>query len=331
MKMIDGPLISVIVPIYKVEPWLCRCVDSIRGQTYENLEIILIDDGSPDHCGELCDEFAHEDNRIQVIHQQNKGLSAARNIGLDICKGDYIGFVDGDDFIHQEMYERLYADIANHKCNLAFCQPQLFYDDVSNFGLLSKQTVVVSAHDLIYKCLEKDIWFSAWTKLYHRSLFETIRYPEGRTNEDFPVTIPIYDRAGYIAVNYNKMYYYRKRPDSITTASFSIRNFDKLKSAEEVFIYIKEHHSEFEKLAEKHLISTAIGLLIDADSHSSEKIISKRTEVQQLIKKYYSQAKNNPYLSTSQKILLSAAKVGGFSYTLTSNVYRLLKLCASLY
>lgn len=105
------PLISVIVPVYKVEPYLRRCIDSIRNQTYTNLEIILVDDGSPDNCGCICDEYAQKDKRILVIHQKNEGLSAARNSGLDRCTGAYIGFVDSDDCIHPEMYERLYQDM----------------------------------------------------------------------------------------------------------------------------------------------------------------------------------------------------------------------------
>lgn len=114
------PLISVIVPVYKVEPYLHRCIDSIRNQTYTNLEIILVDDGSPDNCGRICDEYAQKDKRIFVIHQENGGLSAARNSGLDRCSGAYIGFVDSDDCIHPEMYERLYKDICTYHTRLAF-------------------------------------------------------------------------------------------------------------------------------------------------------------------------------------------------------------------
>lgn len=114
------PLISVIVPVYNVESYIHRCIDSILNQTYVNLEIILVDDGSPDNCGQICDEYAQKDNRIIVIHQSNGGLSVARNAGLNKCTGKYIGFVDSDDCIHPEMYERLYKDICKYQVRLAF-------------------------------------------------------------------------------------------------------------------------------------------------------------------------------------------------------------------
>ena len=123
------PLISVIVPVYKVEPYIHRCIDSIIHQTYQNLEIILVDDGSPDNCGKICDEYAAIDSRIKVIHKKNSGLSEARNSGRDVCKGEYIAFIDGDDCIHKEMYQRLYNDIRTYQVKMAFCHPNMCYNE----------------------------------------------------------------------------------------------------------------------------------------------------------------------------------------------------------
>lgn len=322
--MTQDALISVIVPIYKVEPWLKRCVDSIRNQTYRNLEIILVDDGSPDRCGKMCDDFAKEDSRICVIHQQNGGLSVARNTGLDNCHGEYIGFVDSDDCIHPEMYQRLYDDICTFGTQLAFCQPKMCYDDDVRFDDLYHPTEVMDKHSLIHKCLKEIIWFSACTKLYHRSLFKDVRYPAGRTNEDYPTTIPIYSRAGRVAVNYNKMYAYCKRRDSITTAAFNLHSFDQLKSAEEVYHFIKINFPDCSSLAHRHLQATAIGLLLYLEQYNSE-FEFKRAEVLETIRRYYDGTRSNPYLSFLQKLLLASANMGTLPYAIASHIYRLFK------
>ena len=127
MKNID--LISIIIPVYNVEQYLSRCIDSVINQTYKNLEIILIDDGSTDDSGEICDEYALKDNRIKVMHKQNGGVSSARNEGLDISKGNYIGFIDSDDFIEKDMYEFLYDLLTKNNCDISCCNKFIFKDN----------------------------------------------------------------------------------------------------------------------------------------------------------------------------------------------------------
>ena len=319
------PLISIIVPVYKVEPWLERCVESIRNQTYQNLEILLIDDGSPDRCGEMCDRFAQEDNRIKVIHRENGGLSAARNSGLDVCCGEYIGFVDSDDVIHPEMYARLYADICASGTRLAFCQPLMCYETNVSFPPTESTTTCFTGEEILHKSLSEIIWFSAWTKLYHRSLFENIRYPEGRTNEDYPVTVRIFDRCDRIAVNFNQLYAYCKREDSITTSS-SVRNsYDQVVSAEDVLICIKETHPDLSSLAARILLSACLGFLLKTQKDANNEWGEKRQEVFMLIRKYYLEERHNPHLRFSQKVLLSAANTGENRFSLASWIYRLLR------
>lgn len=316
------PLISVIVPVYQVEPWLERCVDSIRNQTYRNLEIILVDDGSPDRCGEMCDQFAREDNRILVIHRENRGLSAARNTGLDICRGEYIGFVDSDDYIHPEMYARLYSDICSLGTKLAFCQPMMCYKEKASFPPAKADVASFSKEEILEKSLRDIIWFSAWTKLYHNSLFKGLRYPEGRTNEDYPITIRIFDRCDYVAVNYNQLYAYCKRAGSITT-SLSVNNaFDQITSGEEVYLYIKKTHPNLDYLAVRILLSACLGFLLKTNNDSSNKNLAKREYALSMIRKYFPDAKHNRHLSNGQKLLLAAAIAGDRRFAIAAWVYR---------
>ena len=318
------PLISVIVPVYQVEPWLERCVDSIRNQTYRNLEIILVDDGSPDRCGEMCDQFAREDNRILVIHRENRGLSAARNTGLDICRGEYIGFVDSDDYIHPEMYARLYSDICSLGTKLAFCQPMMCYKEKASFPPAKADVASFSKEEILEKSLRDIIWFSACTKLYHNSLFEGLRYPEGRTNEDYPITIRIFDRCDYVAVDYNQFYAYCKRAGRITTSSSACNNYDQVVNAEDVLLYINNTHPNLGYLATRILLSACLGYLLKTDADSSNELKENRHYVFAVIRGY-PEKKSHPSLSFSQRVLLSAASAGEQQYVIASWIYRKIK------
>lgn len=315
------PLISVIVPVFKVEPWLKRCIQSILNQTYRNLEIILVDDGSPDRCGDMCDRFAREDNRVKVIHRENGGLSAARNSGLNICRGEYIGFVDSDDVIHPEMYSRLYADICQFETPLAFCQTLMCFDGCVSFPPTDAKTACFSPKRILQESLSEIIWFSAWTKLYHRSLFEGIRFPEGRTNEDYPVSVRIFDRCDRIAVDFNKLYAYCKRANSITTSSSVHNAYDQIISAQEVLDYIKEPHPDFASLASRILLSSCVGFLLKTDGVYANEFKAKRNEVFYIIRRNFFEGIRNPYLRLSQKALLTAACSGKRLYAVASWFY----------
>ena len=319
------PLLSVIVPVYKVEPWLERCVESIRNQTYRNLEIILVDDGSPDQCGEICDNFARKDRRIRVIHRENGGLSAARNTGLDDCHGDYIGFVDSDDVIHPEMYARLYNHLCSFGTRLAFCQAKIFFDDIISFSPLDAKVSCISKDNILHESLSRQIWFSADTKLYHKSLFDGLRYPVGRTNEDYPVTIRIFDQCDRIAVDFNQLYAYCKRNGSITTTS-SIRNaFDQIVSAEEVYLFIEETHRVLGPIAASNLLLATIGFLLKTDGASAGEYQTERDAAFAIIHKYYRKETRPPILNISQRILLFSANSGRWQYAVTSWIYRAIR------
>ena len=166
--------ISVIVPVYKVEKYLNKCVDSIINQTHKNLEIILIDDGSPDNCGKICNEYAKKDSRIKVIHKENGGVSSARNVGLDVATGDYIGFVDSDDWIEPDMYEFLLENIIKYNVDISQCG---YYKDNED---MSKKSINIISNDEILKSLFKGIYNYQviWTKLCKKNIFDNLRFRE---------------------------------------------------------------------------------------------------------------------------------------------------------
>ena len=261
--MMQDTLISVIVPVYKVEAYLARCVRSIRNQTYRNLEIILVDDGSPDNCGAMCDGFAREDDRIRVIHKPNGGLSSARNAGIAVARGEYFGFVDSDDWIEPEMYETMLETALRENVKLV-CAGR--YDASSEteektVGLCPPVSEVLSGEELVRRIFTwNNVDSAAWDKLYHRDLFREIRYPEGRVIEDVPVTWLMVLDAGRAAMVSKPFYNYFHRPGSITTASISERTFH---FSEHTALVYDRVRRDFPSLAEEARYLRVRSLLYD--------------------------------------------------------------------
>lgn len=217
--MCEQALISIIVPIYKVERYLEKCVNSILAQTYSNLEIILVDDGSPDNCPQLCDQFAKKDSRIIVVHKENDGLSSARNAGIDIAKGEYIGFVDSDDWCEPDMFECLHDALAKSGCSIAICGVE--HDDENGKALgsrcLNPGSLTLPQEQVLHYFFDGSSMPSwAWNKLYKRSLWENIRYPLGRNFEDIPVTRAFILQEPEVAFVPKVLYHYSTRSDSIS-------------------------------------------------------------------------------------------------------------------
>ena len=201
--MNQNPRISVIVPVYNVEQYLPRCVESILAQTYENLEILLVDDGTKDNSGAICDAYARQDARVKAIHKKNGGLSSARNAGIDAATGEYLSFVDSDDWIEPDMYEKMMALMEKYSVRLV-CAGRW---DVSSetgektLGLCPPKEEVISGEELVRRIFHwENIDSAAWDKLYHRSLFASARYPLGVICEDVPTTYRIALDAGQAAM-----------------------------------------------------------------------------------------------------------------------------------
>lgn len=175
------PLVSVIVPVYKVEQYIESCLDAVKSQTYENLEIILIDDGTPDSSGEICERYAEQDSRMVVYHKQNGGLSDARNYGIDCAKGEYITFIDSDDRVDIDYVEYLYRLIRKYECMLALCTHRILYENGKMVEIGAGGEEILDEETCLERMLYHDVIdTSAWAKLYHRKILEGIRFPKGK-------------------------------------------------------------------------------------------------------------------------------------------------------
>lgn len=227
LKRKNNELISVIIPVYNVEPYVKRCIDTVLNQTYKNIEIIIVDDGSTDNSGKICDEYKNKDNRVIVIHKENGGLSDARNTGIENCKGKYIVFVDSDDYIETTMVEKLYNDIKSSNADISICGIYVSENDTIKEKVTPKKSFSISGntkYDYIYNEYSLQT-IVAWNKLYKRSIFKKIRYEKGRVHEDEIIICDILNNAKKISYMLEPLYYYIKRPGSISMR-FSINSYN---------------------------------------------------------------------------------------------------------
>ena len=269
MNMEGNPLLSVIIPVYNVQAYLNRCVDSVLAQTYPNLEIILVDDGTKDECDRICDAYAVADSRIRVIHKENGGLSSARNAGLDVATGEYIAFLDSDDWVEPDAYETMLNCMKKYDVKLV-CAGR--YDVKSETGekkkgLCPKKEERMSGEEMVGRLF---LWdgcdSSAWDKLYHYSLLEGIRYPVGKICEDVPVTYRIILRAEQVAMCDRPVYNYYHRPGSITQTAFSDKTLHFSQHTAEIYPYIRDNYPNIQNQARYLRVRSLSHMLLLLDS-----------------------------------------------------------------
>ena len=241
------PLVSVIVPVYNVEKYLKRCVESILAQTYKNLEIILIDDGSTDGSGKMCDKWKEKDERVEVYHKQNGGLSDARNYGLDRAKGKYIILIDSDDYVADGYVEKLLKNMLDYKCDIATCGEVLFVNNISKSKNDIKIEKMASKEALEKMLYQSELNNSAWGKLYKKELFDGIRYPYGKIYEDIGTTYRLIMTSDSIIVSDEELYYYRQRKDAISKADFSRNTLDIVEMVDKMGKDVIKAHPDLEK------------------------------------------------------------------------------------
>lgn len=276
MKM-NRPLISVIVPVYNVERYISRCVDSILAQTYENLEIILVDDGSTDASGRVCEAYKDRDARVRTIHRCNGGMSAARNAGIQAAEGAYISFVDSDDYIAENLIAYLYHLVSANCAQISVCGYRKIYEDGGDTVKRAEErdvSVCGSEEALSMLLYQKGITASVWGKLFQKDLFASIRFPEGRWHEDAAVMYRLLEGAEVIAVGKEIKYDYVQRQGSITHSGFDIRRMDYIRFTRECIEAMRERHPDLERAAISRHFSACFELLAamgtDQKDHQNE-------------------------------------------------------------
>ena len=246
-------LVSVIVPIYNVEDYLRHCLDSIISQTYQNLEIILVDDGSKDNSGKICDEYAERDKRIKIIHKKNGGLSDARNAGLDIAKGAFITLIDSDDWVDSDYVEQQVEGIEENDADMAITSHKVHYKKrVIDYA--TKEHKTYKPEEVLERILySKGVDLSAWAKLYRAELFDNIRYPKGRLYEDAATTYKLIDRSKKIVINSISTYNYRMNDKSISRCDFNPKKMDLIVSTKEMVDFVRAKYPHLARACKRRL------------------------------------------------------------------------------
>lgn len=319
MKETTEPLISIVVPIYKVEKYLNRCVDSILNQTYHNIEVILVDDGSPDQCGVICDEYQKKDTRIKVIHKKNGGLSDARNAGIKIAHGEYITCIDSDDFISPVFLENLWTAMKKSKCEIATSWFVDYYegDKIPKAQKLDIKDIQVLNREEFYERLlyQDGVEVSAWGKLYKANLFQGVEYPVGKLYEDIPTTYRLVEKTTRIAVIPNVDYFYFQRKTSIAQAKFSIAKMDAIRYMNDFKNFITVNYPSLKKAAECRYFSTVCNIVFQIKDTNYE---NERIMLWKEIKKY---RKSIAFNSSARKKAKVAAIISYLGYDVLRTIY----------
>lgn len=256
---LDDILVSIVVPIYNVEAFLPQCIDSLLAQTHPNLEIILVDDGSPDNCGAICDRYARENRNIRVIHKENGGLSSARNAGIAAATGAYIGFVDSDDFIKETMFRSLLEAAVSHNAEIAACGRYLVTEtgEVTGQAYTTAGEKLFSTEDAIKQMLTSgQLDVAVWDKLFLTSLFRDIAFPVGEINEDAAIIFDLLSKTTGVVHIGAPMYCYRCRSGSITKSGYKPNKIQALEHAERIYTLLETKYPRLLPLGKQYLAYT---------------------------------------------------------------------------
>ena len=308
--------ISVIVPVYNVEQYLERCVDSIINQTYKNLEIILVNDGSTDNSGQLCDELAKKDDRIRVIHKKNGGLSDARNVGIDEAEAELVGFIDSDDYIDEDMYEVLINNLKAANADLSMCGHYDVYNNVPESQVSDKKTWELSTQEAIKMVMEaKILSVTAVNKLYKKSLFSELKFEIGKIAEDAFIMIKLLDKCNKIVATNEKKYYYVHRENSITTQKFSLKFLNVIEAYEQNKEIILEKYPELKEVAQMRM-NWAYFYVLD------RLLLDKEYNDKKLENKLISYLKDQSKGILTDSLFTKGRKIGFVALLLNRNLYR---------
>lgn len=263
---IESPLISIIIPVYNVEKYVTRCLDSIIKQTYSKLEIIVVDDGSTDSSGRICDEYKRRDERINVIHKSNGGLSDARNVGIDEACGEYISFVDSDDWVTNDYIDSMYRVLVANACDIVICGSRnVSEEDVREKKTKEKSKVCFNG-EAVKQLLYQRISTSAYGKLYKFDLWNDVRFQVGKLYEDVEPVYMVFQKSKKVIMTNKCNYYYFHRPESIVNQKFSIKKMDYVKNCRKVLEDVKKNYPQYENAAISRLMWAEIHVLMHMDN-----------------------------------------------------------------
>lgn len=286
----SNSLISIIIPIYNVEKYLPACLDSIIGQTHKDLEIILVNDGSTDNCRQICEEYAEKDKRIKVIHRENGGLSDARNAGLEIATGDFISFVDSDDMISSDFYEKLLNALLSNDADIAECG-FLKFETEQELKILPETPVskieLFEAEEALELLMKDYIQSMVWNKIFRKEIVIDSEFPKGKIHEDVFWTHQVIGNSRKIVKIHDILYFYRQQKNSIMGKRYSLHRLDAVEALEARIFYMKKYFPKLESLAIRVFCFTAMSHLRQLNEHPEiDPNESYRNEIKQWIRKY---------------------------------------------
>lgn len=298
------PIISIIVPIYNVEKYLPKCIESILNQNFKEFELILINDGSTDNSGKICDLYAEKDNRIKIIHKKNGGVSSARNSGLNAVSGEYIGFVDPDDYIDKDMYRNLYELCKSNNCDIGICRLGREIDGELLNNNKEEKIIKLDKIQSMKELFKGNLYrFSLCNKIYKRNCFENVIFPEGHIHEDLSTTYKLFANSNKAIYTSYEGYIYVKRENSILTSTYSEKRLQAFSGWDEIIEFISKNYNEVldEAIATftYWCMDNVFYILNQIDDYNCIKKYLKY--IQKYTNKYYFYIKHNKFLSKSYK------------------------------
>ena len=318
-------LISVIVPIYNVEEYLSKCIDSIIHQTYENLEIILIDDGSLDNSGNICDKYAQNDKRIQVIHKKNGGLSDARNVGISKASGRYITLIDSDDYVLEDYVDFLYKLLKEKNADMSVCKQKVIYENGGEiYTGTNKEYILTPKETLRMALYSNDFDISAWGKLYKKELFDKVKYPVGRLYEDAATTYKLIDLCKKIAFKSEEKYVYFVRNNSITTKNFNPKKMDLITSTKEMTDFVSNKYPDLTMAANRRLMYAYLSTLMQLTSADKNIVDYKKYKniLMDYIKEHRKEILKDKEVPKRDRMALYSLKFGFLGFKINWNIYK---------
>ena len=311
-------VVSVIVPIYNVEEYLPRCIESIISQTYKELEIILVDDGSIDNCLNICEKYAKLDGRVRVVHKKNQGVSSARNSGLDIMTGEFITFVDSDDFLDKNAIERWIKMIEIYNTDIVISSFDKYYDEDTKINQieLSKEVEVLSVREVLkYMLLKNEQICTVWGKLYKKCIFEKLRFREDIFfAEDMYLAPYMFDQAIKIAIDSNVYYHYNQQGTSLVRSEYNIKKLSRIKAARHWLRFIDNRYKDLHEEAYYRyymiLVNELSMYILKIGDTTLDEFKGMIREVQQ----GYQEFNKNPYANLNDKIKAIIIKKKWFDF-----------------